>query len=112
MSSRTWRAWRHSTCCPSSPPLRGTRRRGAAAALAILLLTAPAHALVLRDMLGHEVALPGAPARIVSLVPSVTETAFALGGEARLVGVSDFCDWPPAARAKPRVGGMINPNLE
>jgi len=84
----------------------------AAAALAILLLTAPAHALVLRDMLGHEVALPGAPARIVSLVPSVTETAFALGGEARLVGVSDFCDWPPAARAKPRVGGMINPNLE
>src|SRR5207245_2286764 len=50
--------------------------------------------------------------RIVSLVPSVTESAFALGGEARIVGVSDFCDWPPAARAKPRVGGMVNPSLE
>jgi iron complex transport system substrate-binding protein len=84
----------------------------AAVALAILALASPAHALVLHDMLGREVALAGPPGRIVSLVPSVTETAFALGGEARLVGVSDFCDWPPAARAKPRVGGMINPSLE
>jgi len=67
---------------------------------------------VLRDMLGREITLARPPARIVSLVPSVTETAFALGGEARLVGVSDFCDWPPAARAKPHVGGMINPSLE
>ena len=84
--------------------------------VAIVLVTAalavPAHALVLHDMLGREVTLAGPPARIVSLVPSVTETAFALGGEARLAGVSDFCDWPPAARAKPRVGGMINPSLE
>ena len=84
----------------------------AAAVLAIFLLASPAHALVVRDMLGRDVSLAAPPARIVSLVPSVTETAFALGGEARLVGVSDFCDWPPAARAKPRVGGMINPSLE
>ena len=78
----------------------------------VLALASPAHALVLHDMLGREVTLPAAPSRIVSLVPSVTETAFALGGQTRLVGVSDFCDWPPAARAKPRVGGMINPSLE
>jgi iron complex transport system substrate-binding protein len=83
-----------------------------AAAVAILALASPAQALVVRDMLGRDVALAAPPARIVSLVPSVTETAFALGGEARLVGVSDFCDWPPAARAKPRVGGMVNPSLE
>jgi iron complex transport system substrate-binding protein len=75
-------------------------------------LASPAHALVLRDMLGREVSMPGLPSRIVSLVPSVTETTFALGGQDRLIGVSDFCDWPPAARAKPRVGGMINPSLE
>src|SRR6266436_6251946 len=55
---------------------------------------------------------PRANALSVSLVPSVTESAFALGGEDRLVGVSDFCDWPPAARRKPRVGGMVNPSLE
>ncbi|HEY3097983.1 MAG TPA: cobalamin-binding protein [Methylomirabilota bacterium] len=84
----------------------------AAAVLAIVVLTSPAQALVVRDMLGRDVVLAAPPARIVSLVPSVTETAFALGGDARLVGVSDFCDWPPAARAKPRVGGMINPSLE
>ena len=84
----------------------------AAAVLAIIAVASPAHALVLHDMLGRELALDRPPARIVSLVPSVTETAFALGGDARLVGVSDFCDWPPAARAKPRVGGMINPSLE
>jgi iron complex transport system substrate-binding protein len=80
--------------------------------LVVLAVASPAQALVLHDMLGRDVTLPGAPARIVSLVPSVTETAFALGGQDRLVGVSDFCDWPPAARAKPRVGGMINPSLE
>jgi iron complex transport system substrate-binding protein len=98
--------------------IRGTVALRATCVLrvAIVLVTAalavPAHALVLHDMLGREVTLAGPPARIVSLVPSVTETAFALGGEARLAGVSDFCDWPPAARAKPRVGGMINPSLE
>jgi len=86
--------------------------RVAAAALLSLALTSPAHALVLRDMLGRDITLAAPPTRIVSLVPSVTETAFALGGDARLVGVSDFCDWPPAARAKPHVGGMINPSLE
>ncbi len=84
----------------------------ALAAVALLALASPAHALVLRDMLGREVTLAGPPTRIVSLVPSFTESAFALGGEARIVGVSDFCDWPPAARAKPRVGGMVNPSLE
>src|SRR5439155_1282615 len=61
---------------------------------------------------GREMTLAAPPARIVSLVPSVTESAFAVGGEDRLVGVSDFCDWPPAARLKPRVGGMVNPSLE
>jgi len=63
-------------------------------------------------MRGQEVTLPGAPHRIVSLVPSATEIVYALGGEARLVGVTDFCDWPPAARGKPRVGGMVAPSLE
>jgi iron complex transport system substrate-binding protein len=82
------------------------------ALLGALALVSPAEALVLRDMLDREITLAGPPTRIVSLVPSVTESAFALGGDARLVGVSDYCDWPPAARQKPRVGGMLNPSLE
>ncbi len=63
-------------------------------------------------MRGTTLSLPGPPRRIVSLVPSATELIFALGSEDRLVGVTDFCDWPPAARAKPSVGGMVNPSLE
>jgi iron complex transport system substrate-binding protein len=41
--------------------------------------------------------------RIVSLLPSATEIAYALGLEDSLVGVTHECDWPPAARAKPVV---------
>ena len=78
----------------------------------LVLAPAPAAAFAARDMLGHPLTLPAPPQRIVSLVPSATEIIFALGGEDRLVGVTDFCDWPPAARQKRRVGGMLAPSLE
>jgi len=84
----------------------------ALALAALLVLAAPAQALTLVDMRGREVTLAGPPARIVSLVPSVTEIVFALGAEDRLVGVTDFDDYPPGARRKPRVGGMLAPSLE
>ncbi|MEO8430483.1 MAG: helical backbone metal receptor [Acidobacteriota bacterium] len=45
-------------------------------------------------------------ARVVSLAPNLTEIAFAVGAGERLVGVSDFSDYPPAALAIPRVGGV------
>jgi iron complex transport system substrate-binding protein len=81
-------------------------------ALAVLAVAAPAPAFTVHDMRGAAIRLAAPPERIVSLVPSATEAIFALGGESRLVGVTDFCDWPPAARGKPRVGGMIAPSLE
>ena len=84
-----------------------------ALAMAILLAAAsPAWSLTVRDMVGREVTLPAAPQRIVSLVPSVTETIFALGGQAVLAGRTDWCDSPAAARDKPSVGGMLNPSIE
>jgi iron complex transport system substrate-binding protein len=87
--------------------------RLALAALALALaMTSPAGALTVRDMLGREVVLAGPPARIVSLVPSVTEIVFSLGAQDRLVGRTDFCDYPLRVRSKPSVGGMVNPNLE
>jgi iron complex transport system substrate-binding protein len=52
------------------------------------------------------------PSRIVSLAPSVTAMLYALGVEDRLVGVTTFCDYPPEAKEKPRIGGMSNPSLE
>ncbi len=75
-------------------------------------LAPPAAAFTTRDMQGHELTLGAAPTRIVSLVPSVTEIVYALGAEGVLVGVTDFCDFPPEARQKPRVGGMVGPSLE
>jgi iron complex transport system substrate-binding protein len=52
------------------------------------------------------------PARIVSTFPSITETVFALGAGNQLVGVSDYCRYPEAALALPKVGGYLKPNLE
>jgi iron complex transport system substrate-binding protein len=50
--------------------------------------------------------------RIVSLAPSMTETLYALGLGDEVVGVTVFCDQPPEARGKPKIGGMSNPSLE
>jgi len=64
------------------------------------------------DELGRTVRIPPSPSRIVSLAPSLTETIYALGLQDRLVGDTDFCDYPVEAQKKPKVGGIINPNLE
>jgi iron complex transport system substrate-binding protein len=50
--------------------------------------------------------------RIVSLVPSITETLFALGAGNEVVGVSSYDDYPPAVMKLPRVGSFLTPNLE
>jgi cobalamin transport system substrate-binding protein len=50
--------------------------------------------------------------RIVSLAPSSTEIVYALGASARLVGVDQFSDFPPAARSLPRVGSDLSPSVE
>jgi len=50
--------------------------------------------------------------RIVSLAPSVTETVFALGAGPQLVGVSQYCGYPPAALKLPKVGSFLTPNVE
>jgi iron complex transport system substrate-binding protein len=52
------------------------------------------------------------PKRVVSLAPSVTETLFALGLGRRLVGVTNYCDYPPEALKLPKIGDFISPNIE
>ena len=83
-----------------------------ALALTVLLLPGSAWALTVVDQTGRTLTLPAPPRRIVSLVPSVTEVLYAIGAESVLVGVTDFCDYPPEATRKPHVGGMLSPNLE
>lgn len=78
-----------------------------------LLLVAPVLAgAVLPAAVAAPAAAGAAPARIVSLAPSITETLFALGLGPRVAGVTDWCRWPPAARELPKVGGHIDPNFE
>lgn len=53
-----------------------------------------------------------APERIVTMAPSVTEVVFALGLGDRVVGVGDYCRFPPEVLDRPKVGGVLNPNYE
>jgi iron complex transport system substrate-binding protein len=64
------------------------------------------------DETGRTVRIPQPVMRIVSLAPSLTETVYALGLQDRLVGDTDYCDYPPEAQKKQKVGGAINPSLE
>ena len=64
------------------------------------------------DDLGRTVYINGIPQRLVSHVPSITETIFALGLGEKVVGVSDYCDYPEEARLKPSVGNYFNPSIE
>ena len=50
--------------------------------------------------------------RIVSLAPSVTETLFALGFGAQIVGVTTHCDYPVEAQKLPKIGGFVSPSIE
>lgn len=63
------------------------------------------------DDAGHRIYLAKPPARVVSLAPSITEMLFALGLEEQIVGVTEFCDYPSAAKSKPKVG-YANPSVE
>ena len=87
-------------------------RIGLVLGLVLALLPGAGLAFPVTDQTGRRIELAGPPERIVSLVPSVTEIVFTIGAQDRLAGVTDFCNFPAAARKKPRVGGMIAPNLE
>jgi iron complex transport system substrate-binding protein len=55
---------------------------------------------------------PDAPQRIVSLIPATTEMLFAMGAGDRIAGVSNYDRYPPDVERLPRVGGLLDPNVE
>ncbi|MBI4469938.1 MAG: cobalamin-binding protein [Acidobacteria bacterium] len=65
-----------------------------------------------RDDLGREIELNRPPERIISLAPNITEILYELGLGDRVVGVTTYCDHPPEAAQKEKIGDTINPNLE
>lgn len=85
---------------PSSQPLK--QRRAASDDFPVTIT----------DARGQKLTLDAPPQRIVSLAPSNTELLFALGLEAKLVGVTTACDYPPAAKQKPTIGGAYNMSVE
>jgi iron complex transport system substrate-binding protein len=72
----------------------------------------PAAALQITDDRGVPVTLARSPQRIVTLLPSLTETVCELGECRRLVGVDRYSNFPAAVRDLPKVGGGIDPNIE
>lgn len=83
--------------------------------LTLLLAVAavlPARALQVVDDRGVTVTFAVSPQRIVTLLPSLTETVCELGECRRLVGVDRYSNYPASVRSLPQVGGGIDPNIE
>ena len=91
-------------------------RRPSSLVLVLLLMWAlgfhEANALTVRDDRQIEVTIVKPPQRIVSLLPSLTETVCALGECQKLVGVDRYSNWPQSIAKLPRMGGGIDPNIE
>jgi len=67
---------------------------------------------IFKDFLNREVTINYPPKRIISIAPSITEMLFAIGLDEEIVGVTEYCDYPPKAKEKTKVGGYYTPSLE
>ena len=67
---------------------------------------------VVTDEIGRTVTVPDHPHRVVCLLPSITDTVFALGSGDDVVAVSDYTTHPPEAVKKPSIGGLVKPSIE
>jgi iron complex transport system substrate-binding protein len=74
----------------------------------------PGFPLPMTDVLGRRVTMEERPVRIVSLSPAVTEILFAIGAGPQVVGITEYCNYPPEAAVKAKVGGFsgITVNVE
>lgn len=70
------------------------------------------YAKTFTDDTGRNIDINEIPSRIISLAPSITEILFYLNLGDRVVGVTDFCNFPVEANSKPRVGWLISPDVE
>lgn len=80
--------------------------------LLVLLQSFASHAVEVVDDRGFRTSLPHTPQRIVSLLPSLTETICELGYCQRLVGVDRYSNFPLSLQILPQLGGGLDPNIE
>jgi iron complex transport system substrate-binding protein len=91
----------------------GARQRMYCVLTLIVTLAIPcAASRTLTDELGRKVVVPDHPHRVICLMPSVTDTVFALGAGDDVVGISDYTKYPAEALKKPSVGDLIKPSIE
>jgi iron complex transport system substrate-binding protein len=92
----------------------GARRSVPLQLVLILALAFPSFSFsaTFADEMGNKLDLKSPPRRIISLAPSITEALFALGLRDRIAGVTTFCNYPPEALQKEKVGGYVTPSLE
>jgi len=92
--------------------IRTSRSWTATAAAMLSFTAASAQGITVRDDAQHAVVLPHPAHRIVSLAPHATELLFAAGAGAYVVGVSDYSDYPPAAKQIPSMGSSSALDIE
>jgi iron complex transport system substrate-binding protein len=93
-------------------PGTGNQQRASVLGLALLALSCTNERPATQpDDLGRAVTMPARVERVVTLAPNLTEMIFAAGAGAKIVGTDDSSNFPVAARALPKVGGM-QPNIE
>jgi len=74
--------------------------------------TSKTDANIFIDDKGYEVKIDGIPQKIISLAPSLTEAIYSLGADKYLVGNTQYCDYPEAAKSVTKVGDMLKTDFE
>lgn len=88
-----------------------TRFFRALSALAAAVAAAGAHARTVEDASGKVFEF-ASPPRAATVVPSLSQEIFEIGAQDFLLGNSNYCIYPEAAKSKPRLGGLLNPDYE
>lgn len=70
------------------------------------------HGFQIKDDAGVEVNFDTLPKRIISLAPNITEALFAIGADSLVVGVTNYCDYPPEVKNKVKTGSYLSPDYE
>lgn len=68
--------------------------------------------LIFTDGMNREIVLEEEPMRVISVAPSITETIFAIGSESKLIGRTDYCNYPEAAQNVESIGSLQEVNIE
>lgn len=96
--------------CTKSEPVEEVK--GEEGTSTVETATETVYPLTVTDLSGNEVVFEKAPERVVSLSPSNTENLFAVGAGEKLVGRTDYCDYPAEALEVESIGGMTDLNYE